>query len=467
MIQQTLAEIENLLNKDLWRAVHDLNRFLNVYEKILSKTDTDLFTSNFFQSYRNACFEFYSGRLPESDFNTIQHDIKSWCIGAIEHLSSDSTVIALEKETLRQEMVRRQEAEERQRQEVAAIQKKQTIHTNIQQLKSLYPSNKVVFGDLDRITYDRLAYDRLAEEQSAKIIHSLNDPQPRKTESEAHNEQFFMSASPSLSQKIKGLLFFQIPLEMTFKKVSKCVVRIQYGQLLAVLFPDGIPKNTWSQKAIKLCALMSVSIYETVYDNTPNFKIIPLNSLEQLVEPDEQDFTEWGFDVMPLQAGVHCLMLRVTRKEFNEVYDTILSKDELSYSQEIKIITNAEVLHPNSETNFVLLEKLNWTEGFVFKLRELIAQDEIGRVLVQLSNFCHQKVSCLVFINDITQLQSNWHFGKNAFEKGITLFGDWKLTNAQTTFATLSLIDAIDTQMRIEIDVYINVSKIPSQSSAQ
>jgi hypothetical protein len=111
-----------------------------------------------------------------------------------------------------------------------------------------------------------------------------------------------------------GKILYQIPTDMPLAEKNRCIVRIAPKELDNFLM-NIIPSKDTKTQAIKMSNLMSVTIFESLEDGA-HFKIAALNHEKQSIDKD--DFTQWLFDITPLSIGQHALILRVTRHVFQE-----------------------------------------------------------------------------------------------------------------------------------------------------
>ncbi len=114
------------------------------------------------------------------------------------------------------------------------------------------------------------------------------------------------SPTPTSGRK-EGNILYHIPNMMQVLSWTRCTVRLAWDE---ILLNEGltIPEEDKVIESIRLGEIMQVSLKEG--QSGANFEIKALNNEEQFILSD--DFTEWLFDVRPLETGDFILILRVT-----------------------------------------------------------------------------------------------------------------------------------------------------------
>jgi hypothetical protein len=115
------------------------------------------------------------------------------------------------------------------------------------------------------------------------------------------------SQNPSSPSKKEGKVLYNIPTMMQVNAWTRCIIRLAWEEIL-IMEGLKIPEADRVVESIRLGSVMQVSLEEG--RNGHNFEIDPISNQEQFIAED--DFTEWLFDVKPLNSGSFTLILRVT-----------------------------------------------------------------------------------------------------------------------------------------------------------
>lgn len=124
----------------------------------------------------------------------------------------------------------------------------------------------------------------------------------------------------NLTKKQVGKILYSIPSAMQVQVPVICTIRIAPEEVYEAVLRDGIDEtnSTHVERLQRISEVMKVELREV---GSGYFEIIPLTSdLEQIIYPNE--YTEWLFQVTPLQTGMRTLTLEVSvveiLKEFGE-----------------------------------------------------------------------------------------------------------------------------------------------------
>ena len=156
-----------------------------------------------------------------------------------------------------------------------------------------------------------------------------------------------------LDKLVRGKIAYKIPDIMDIGKNHKATVSI------AKVMNDSILLHGFHQENFQVEEI-SVSSRVKVYLKDPTekkFKIIPLNTDEQLVDDSTNTFWEWN--IIPIRGGYNMLELRVTVKVFDQLGETY--KDIPVFYKTIKV--NASI--PASIKHFIG-NYWQWLLTFIF-----------------------------------------------------------------------------------------------------
>ncbi len=107
------------------------------------------------------------------------------------------------------------------------------------------------------------------------------------------------------SKPPRGKVLYKIPAKMQYKNLHRCVIRIantKHALLKNLSFPEA---EATIMNDIRIADQM-----EVIFVDNPNFDITAINNPIQIVEDD--DPTEWNFDVRPLTLGQFPLSFRIS-----------------------------------------------------------------------------------------------------------------------------------------------------------
>jgi len=140
----------------------------------------------------------------------------------------------------------------------------------------------------------QLAYARLRQD----VLALIDDLQAADFQTQA--------APASAKTSKRGSILYRIPTQMQLDRETRCIVRLAFLEdyLLENIELDADTKI----QSIRIADVMGVQLLDP--NEQQAFAIRMLTEAEQFV--DEDDFTEWIFNVKPLLEGVFSLMLKVT-----------------------------------------------------------------------------------------------------------------------------------------------------------
>ncbi|HSF56239.1 MAG TPA: toll/interleukin-1 receptor domain-containing protein [Algoriphagus sp.] len=186
-------------------------------------------------------------------------------------------------------------------------QKIKELNASVKELDNLADTRKVQ-EDINLYTDIRGAVDDLAGKLSNMNTLTLEIMRSKKYQPllDALLEKTSSATTPKPSKK-EGKVLYHIPGMMQVEKWTRCTVRLAWEE---ILLTEGlrIPENERMIESIRLGNVMQVSLNEG--RDGQNFEIKALNHEEQVIEEDEA--TQWLFDVKPLSVGDFILILRVT-----------------------------------------------------------------------------------------------------------------------------------------------------------
>jgi Effector-associated domain 11 len=234
-----------------------------------------------------------------------------------------------------------------------------------------------------------------------------------------------------------GQIMYKISEKMKFADSNRCIVRI--APLIVprkTLFMNIDDSPYTKHEEIKISSLMSCEIFEINNAKQSNFKISCLSSKEQQIEAD--DFTEWLFDVFPLQLGYHALIIKVTKKEFIENHG-VVSKDVLVLNREIIVQNLMQTIEIDFQTqNNAILEK-----NLKKATKKLLTLGETGSALCSIANYSNFKNLSEELNNSIILLQSRFHKVMNEYNLGTLKKEDWNVETTKIDQAILFFLDEI------------------------
>jgi hypothetical protein len=142
------------------------------------------------------------------------------------------------------------------------------------------------------------------------------------------------TAIPEAKKAKQGEILYRIPDTMPLGRETRCLVRI-------ALNADAIVENITLDEYVTLKPLSRVSDLMQVElldpGKDPAFEIRSISSPEQFVE--DEGYTEWLFQVMPLRAGTFPLLIKVS------VIELILGKErkkEIVLEEEVQVRANLQ-----------------------------------------------------------------------------------------------------------------------------
>ncbi len=127
----------------------------------------------------------------------------------------------------------------------------------------------------------------------------------------------------------QGRVFYLIPKEMQLHQPHKCYIRIAPEEVREEVLRENL-KNTENAviENIKIGSIMKAELAET--GNQKAFDIECLSELEQPIEED--NYTEWQYEVTPLREGKHNLHLKIaalvtvkTESKTRETYKSLVT----------------------------------------------------------------------------------------------------------------------------------------------
>jgi len=132
----------------------------------------------------------------------------------------------------------------------------------------------------------------------------------------------------------RGSILYRIPTQMQLERETRCIVRIAFLEeyLLENIELDADTKI----QSIRIAEVMGVQLLDP--NEQQAFSIRLLTEGEQFV--DEDDYTEWIFNVKPLLEGIFSLMLKVTVIEEKRGKER---KRDIVLEETIEIVTTTPV----------------------------------------------------------------------------------------------------------------------------
>lgn len=103
----------------------------------------------------------------------------------------------------------------------------------------------------------------------------------------------------------KGVVLHSIPRKMQLKNIHRCIIRVAYEVETILKDLPTYAKDVVIKEDTKVTERM-----EVVFEESEYFDIKPINTPKQIIGPNE--FTEWNFDVTPLQLGRFPLTLKIS-----------------------------------------------------------------------------------------------------------------------------------------------------------
>ena len=169
---------------------------------------------------------------------------------------------------------------------------------------------------------------------------------------------------PKVKKAKQGEILYRIPHKMPLGRETRCLVRI-------ALSADAIVENITLDEHVTLKPLSRVSdlMQVELLDPTeePAFKIRAINTPDQIVE--DEGYTEWLFQVMPLRAGTFPLMIKVA------VIELVLGKERK------KEIVLEEVVQITADAVLAATEAPLKTAGEVLLFHAPAGESEAGQAI--------------------------------------------------------------------------------------
>jgi len=142
-----------------------------------------------------------------------------------------------------------------------------------------------------------------------------------------------------LNKKVRkrGRVLYRIPEKMQKDVAADCVIRIAPEDLPEKILKEALkgPDKAVIEDIRRIGKYMKVLLTDDSGENA--FLVKSKSRIEQVVEED--DYTEWQYEVTPHKEGIHKLLLTISvtiiRDEFGKEY-----KDVIVLDKEIEIITN-------------------------------------------------------------------------------------------------------------------------------
>lgn len=110
----------------------------------------------------------------------------------------------------------------------------------------------------------------------------------------------------SKKKKKRGFLLHSIPKKMQQHNLHRCIIRVAFDRDTILEDLHELADNVVIKEKIRLENKMAIVFSESEY-----FEVIAHNQQEQIVEEDEDEFTEWNFDVKPLKQGLFPITFKV------------------------------------------------------------------------------------------------------------------------------------------------------------
>jgi hypothetical protein len=151
---------------------------------------------------------------------------------------------------------------------------------------------------------DRILEDRAAATASTEILYGI-DPVEDLTNPDDTGKDGTEPRGWTRSKPPRGKVLYKIPAKMQYKNLHRCVIRIantKHALLKNLNFPEA---EATIMNDIRIADQM-----EVIFVDNPNFDITAINNPIQIVEDD--DPTEWNFDVRPLTLGQFPLSFRIS-----------------------------------------------------------------------------------------------------------------------------------------------------------
>ena len=114
---------------------------------------------------------------------------------------------------------------------------------------------------------------------------------------------------PALDQLVRGKIAYYIPDQMKIDSAYKVLVTISKAESDKILF-SGIDSINFTKDTIKISSRVKVILIDP--SGGKDFKIVPLNSEEQLV--DDSSNTIWKWSVTPSNGGKNEIVIRASAK---------------------------------------------------------------------------------------------------------------------------------------------------------
>ena len=242
-------------------------------------------------------------------------------------------------------------------------QKIKDLNASAKELDNLADTRKVQ-EDINLYTDIRGAIDALAGKLSNMNTLTLEIMRTKNFQPlfDALGQKIVTPEAPLRPSKKEGKVLYHIPSMMKLQDWTRCTVRLAWEE---IILTEGlkVPKEEQVIESIRLGNIMQVSLGES--RSGGNFEIHSLTNEEQVIEED--DFTEWLFDVKALNPGKFSLILRISLIQMIEGKER---KKDIVLEREV--ITEAEV--PNALQMFETAES-----GL-----ELAQQPKPGAIFAQL-----------------------------------------------------------------------------------
>lgn len=238
--------------------------------------------------------------------------------------------------------------------------------------------------------------------------------------------------------KISGKIVYEAPSKMHLWFKELVTIRISHKSLKDAVIKNGLDLSKTKEEDIEISDVMEVALFEV--GTQQNFDIQPLNNPEQVL--NKKSYTEWQFYISAKRVGKFSLILRVSMKiHIPELGEK--KKDIVTWSTAIEVNVGEEIVYDNMQ-----LKNVEWTNSFKKKLKDKVANNELGSVFQDLAN--HLSIRDTELFNNLVILQTWFNNVGTSQIRGVISHENYFLNYNQVTQGLLNLIDEVGSPRKSE-----------------
>jgi hypothetical protein len=233
-----------------------------------------------------------------------------------------------------------------------------------------------------------------------------------------------------------GKLICQIPDQMRIGRDYSCEIRIAPAELAEEAFRRGLSPDAPAKDTLTISKVMMVELEES--GNQASFRIKPESPVEQIVIAG--DYTFWRYNILPLRAGEHRLLVKVTAKLNSPTYGE-RSRGLLVWKKLVEVATDFQTTQPGFT---IVQDNRNGIYLDAEHLKDLLGKARIETVIQQLKDFL--RAFDRVLYNQLVLIEQRFRQARShAISQSLTQEEN-SVWQARISRALLAVIDGINIQ---------------------